>query len=62
MRECNTGVLACPAVLLQSWLAKLNPHNAQGEYYLTDVIALAVKEKVTRRAAASPRSRRRSWA
>ncbi|HEY7996380.1 MAG TPA: bifunctional UDP-N-acetylglucosamine diphosphorylase/glucosamine-1-phosphate N-acetyltransferase GlmU [Steroidobacteraceae bacterium] len=46
LRECNTGVLACPAALLKGWLAKLTRANAQGEYYLTDVIALAVKHKI----------------
>jgi bifunctional UDP-N-acetylglucosamine pyrophosphorylase/glucosamine-1-phosphate N-acetyltransferase len=45
LRECNTGVLACPARLLKAWLARVKPHNSQGEYYLTDVIAMAVKEK-----------------
>jgi bifunctional UDP-N-acetylglucosamine pyrophosphorylase / glucosamine-1-phosphate N-acetyltransferase len=46
IRECNTGVLAAPAWLLRGWLARLKPDNAQGEYYLTDVIALAVKDRV----------------
>jgi bifunctional UDP-N-acetylglucosamine pyrophosphorylase/glucosamine-1-phosphate N-acetyltransferase len=46
LRECNTGVLAAPARLLKAWLARVTPHNSQGEYYLTDVIALAVKEKI----------------
>jgi bifunctional UDP-N-acetylglucosamine pyrophosphorylase / glucosamine-1-phosphate N-acetyltransferase len=46
LRECNTGVLACPAALLKGLLAKLTRANAQGEYYLTDVIALAVKHKI----------------
>jgi bifunctional UDP-N-acetylglucosamine pyrophosphorylase/glucosamine-1-phosphate N-acetyltransferase len=46
LRECNTGVLACAAGLLKAWLARVKPHNSQGEYYLTDVIALAVKEKI----------------
>jgi bifunctional UDP-N-acetylglucosamine pyrophosphorylase/glucosamine-1-phosphate N-acetyltransferase len=41
--ECNTGVLAAPASLLRAWLAKLANANAQGEYYLTDVVAMAVK-------------------
>jgi bifunctional UDP-N-acetylglucosamine pyrophosphorylase/glucosamine-1-phosphate N-acetyltransferase len=44
--ECNTGVLACPARLLRRWLGRVKPHNAQGEYYLTDIISMAVKEKV----------------
>ena len=46
IQECNTGVLACPARLLKRWLALVKPHNAQGEYYLTDIVALAVKDKV----------------
>ena len=46
VRECNTGVLAAPAKLLSKWLRGLKNKNAQGEYYLTDVIAAAVKEKI----------------
>jgi bifunctional UDP-N-acetylglucosamine pyrophosphorylase / glucosamine-1-phosphate N-acetyltransferase len=46
IHECNTGVLAGPARNLKGWLARLKPNNAQGEYYLTDVIAMAVTEKV----------------
>ena len=46
LHECNTGVLAGPARLLKRWLARVKPHNAQGEYYLTDIIAMAVKDKV----------------
>jgi bifunctional UDP-N-acetylglucosamine pyrophosphorylase/glucosamine-1-phosphate N-acetyltransferase len=45
VRECNTGVLALPAKLLRRWLGKLTNDNTQGEYYLTDVIALAVRER-----------------
>lgn len=47
LRECNTGVLVAPAKLLRSWLKQLRNDNAQGEYYLTDVIALAVRDKVS---------------
>jgi bifunctional UDP-N-acetylglucosamine pyrophosphorylase/glucosamine-1-phosphate N-acetyltransferase len=50
IRECNTGVLVSPARRLRSWLARLTTANSQGEYYLTDVIALAVTEKVPVRA------------
>ena len=50
IRECNTGVLACPAPLLRKWLARLKRNNSQGEYYLTDIIAMAVKEKIAVRA------------
>ena len=46
VRECNTGVLAAPARLLRKWLKKLKNDNSQGEYYLTDVIAMAVADKV----------------
>ena len=46
IRECNTGVLAAPARLLKKWLKSLGNDNSQGEYYLTDVIAMAAKEKV----------------
>jgi bifunctional UDP-N-acetylglucosamine pyrophosphorylase/glucosamine-1-phosphate N-acetyltransferase len=46
LRECNTGVLVAPARLLRGWLKQLRNDNAQGEYYLTDVIALAVRDKV----------------
>jgi bifunctional UDP-N-acetylglucosamine pyrophosphorylase / glucosamine-1-phosphate N-acetyltransferase len=46
IRECNTGVLACPAALLRRWLARLQRNNSQGEYYLTDVIAMAVRDRI----------------
>jgi len=46
IREGNSGIMAVPAKLLRRWLGKLRNSNAQGEYYLTDIIAMAVKEKV----------------
>ena len=46
IRECNTGVMVAPAHLLKQWLAGLRSANAQGEYYLTDVIEMAVKAGV----------------
>ena len=46
IRECNTGVLAAPAGLLRRWLEGLKADNSQREYYLTDVIAMAVKAGV----------------
>src|SRR5882757_6300377 len=46
IQECNTGVLAAPAKLLKKWLKSVGNDNSQGEYYLTDVIALAVADKV----------------
>jgi bifunctional UDP-N-acetylglucosamine pyrophosphorylase/glucosamine-1-phosphate N-acetyltransferase len=41
---CNAGVVAAPAADLFRWLAAVRPDNAKGEYYLTDVVALAVAE------------------
>ena len=46
IREGNTGVMAIPAGPLRRWLAGLRAENAQKEYYLTDVIAMAVAEGV----------------
>jgi bifunctional UDP-N-acetylglucosamine pyrophosphorylase / glucosamine-1-phosphate N-acetyltransferase len=46
IRECNTGVLVSPARLLKGWLAGLKADNSQREYYLTDVVAMAVKDKI----------------
>ncbi|MEN5116617.1 bifunctional UDP-N-acetylglucosamine diphosphorylase/glucosamine-1-phosphate N-acetyltransferase GlmU [Luteimonas sp. TWI662] len=40
----NTGILAAEATALKSWLARLSSDNAQGEYYLTDVFAMAADE------------------
>jgi bifunctional UDP-N-acetylglucosamine pyrophosphorylase/glucosamine-1-phosphate N-acetyltransferase len=44
--EVYTGIMAAPSRLLKSWLARLTNDNAQGEYYLTDVVALAVADGV----------------
>jgi len=44
IHEINTGFLAAPAARLRGWLDALDNNNAQGEYYLTDVIARAVSE------------------
>ena len=46
IREVNTGILSTPARLLRKWLARLKNDNAQREYYLTDIVAMAVKEKI----------------
>lgn len=42
--EINTGFLAAPAARLADWLERLRSDNAQGEFYLTDVVALAVAD------------------
>lgn len=44
--ECNTGVLVARAKQLKQWLSQLKNNNVQGEYYLTDVISMAVKDGV----------------
>ena len=44
--EVNTGILAVNGKLLKGWLDQLTNNNAQGEYYLTDIIALAVADSV----------------
>jgi len=44
IREGNTGILAVPGNRLADWLGRLSNSNAQGEYYLTDVIAMAVAD------------------
>jgi bifunctional UDP-N-acetylglucosamine pyrophosphorylase/glucosamine-1-phosphate N-acetyltransferase len=44
IHEVNTGILVAPTRQLKDWLSRLSNHNAQGEYYLTDIIALAVKD------------------
>lgn len=46
IREVNTGILLAPNAHLQAWLAQLTNHNAQGEYYLTDVIAMAAHDGI----------------
>ena len=47
IHEVNTGILIAPTTHLKNWLAKLSNNNAQGEYYLTDIIANAVADGVT---------------
>ncbi len=44
LREVSTGIMAAPAGRLRRWLSALSTDNAQGEYYLTDVIAMAANE------------------
>jgi len=46
IRESNTGILVAPTPRLKRWLAALSNNNAQGEYYLTDIVAMAVAEGV----------------
>ena len=44
IHEVNTGILVAPTPALKRWLSQLSNQNAQGEYYLTDVIAVAVAD------------------
>lgn len=46
IQEVNTGILVAPTAKLRQWLAALSNDNAQGEYYLTDVVAAAVADGV----------------
>jgi bifunctional UDP-N-acetylglucosamine pyrophosphorylase/glucosamine-1-phosphate N-acetyltransferase len=46
LSEINTGILAVSTAKLRGWVAGLTNENAQGEYYLTDIIALAVRDSV----------------
>jgi bifunctional UDP-N-acetylglucosamine pyrophosphorylase/glucosamine-1-phosphate N-acetyltransferase len=51
IKEINTGIMVLPTNSLKKWLKALRASNAQGEYYLTDVIAMAVKDGVPIRTA-----------
>jgi bifunctional UDP-N-acetylglucosamine pyrophosphorylase/glucosamine-1-phosphate N-acetyltransferase len=46
VREINTGVVAAPTATLRKWLSRLTDRNAQGEYYLTDIVPLALADGV----------------
>jgi bifunctional UDP-N-acetylglucosamine pyrophosphorylase / glucosamine-1-phosphate N-acetyltransferase len=46
IHEVNTGVLVASARFLKAWLARLKPRNVQREYYLTDIVGLAVRQKL----------------
>jgi bifunctional UDP-N-acetylglucosamine pyrophosphorylase/glucosamine-1-phosphate N-acetyltransferase len=52
--ECNTGLMALGAGQLKGWLSKLSNDNAQGEYYLTDIVAMAVRDGVKVEAVVAP--------
>lgn len=46
IREIYSGIMAVPTRLLRAWLARLDNKNAQGEYYLTDIVKFAVADGV----------------
>lgn len=54
IHEVNTGLMAVPAQHLRRWLGALRNDNAQGEYYLTDVVVAAVKEGLKVKAVIAP--------
>ncbi|HEY5791385.1 MAG TPA: bifunctional UDP-N-acetylglucosamine diphosphorylase/glucosamine-1-phosphate N-acetyltransferase GlmU [Gammaproteobacteria bacterium] len=46
IREVNSGILVAPVARLRDWLSRIGNRNRQGEYYLTDIVALAVADRV----------------
>jgi bifunctional UDP-N-acetylglucosamine pyrophosphorylase/glucosamine-1-phosphate N-acetyltransferase len=46
INEVNTGIVLAPTKELREWLSKLGNNNAQGEYYLTDIVAMAVAQGI----------------
>lgn len=46
VQEINTGVLCGPAKAMRTWLSKIRNDNSQGEFYLTDLVRLAVRDRV----------------
>ncbi|WP_295956607.1 bifunctional UDP-N-acetylglucosamine diphosphorylase/glucosamine-1-phosphate N-acetyltransferase GlmU [Rhodoferax sp.] len=46
IREIYSGIMAAPAARLRTWLARLDNRNAQAEYYLTDIVKMAVADGV----------------
>ena len=46
IKEVNTGIMVLPTERLEKWLGELGNQNAQGEYYLTDIVAKAVSENI----------------
>ena len=46
IQEVNTGILLAPTKSLRAWLAKLQNNNSQREYYLTDIVSMAVQQGI----------------
>ena len=46
INEVNTGIMLAPTQQLRGWLARLQNNNSQGEYYLTDIVSMAVQQGV----------------
>jgi bifunctional UDP-N-acetylglucosamine pyrophosphorylase/glucosamine-1-phosphate N-acetyltransferase len=47
IKEINTGMMAVAAVRLKRWIDSIDDNNAQKEFYLTDIVAMAVQEGIT---------------
>lgn len=47
INEVNTGIIAIPGEFIEQWITKLQNNNIQKEYYLTDIVAMAVEDKVS---------------
>jgi bifunctional UDP-N-acetylglucosamine pyrophosphorylase/glucosamine-1-phosphate N-acetyltransferase len=56
VREINTGFMALPTARISGWLARVENSNAQKEYYLTDVVRLALDDRVPVETVVAPRS------
>ncbi len=54
VQECNTGVMVAPAGALKRWLSGIKNNNTQEEYYLTDIVAVAVRDGFTVHALVAP--------
>jgi bifunctional UDP-N-acetylglucosamine pyrophosphorylase / glucosamine-1-phosphate N-acetyltransferase len=54
MTLCNAGALCGPATRVRTWLDELQPNNAQGEFYLTDLVGLAVRDGAAVEAVEAP--------
>ena len=54
IREINSGIMAVPTAKIKGWLDKLSNHNAQGEYYLTDIVPMVVADGITIESATAP--------
>jgi bifunctional UDP-N-acetylglucosamine pyrophosphorylase/glucosamine-1-phosphate N-acetyltransferase len=48
IKEINSGIMVIPTLKLKQWLGKLKNENAQGEYYLTDIVAMAGRRRASR--------------
>ncbi len=46
IHEINPGIMAAPTALMARWVAALTPDNAQGEFYLTDIVAAAARDGI----------------